>query len=370
MAGLNWLINGWGTWLAFKQFTSKVRLIPDDDLPSVSILKPLKGVDPGLHENLESCFHVNYPRFEILFSVSSPNDPAALLIQPLLEKYPNVNAKLIISNQEVGPNPKVNNLLASYKLATHDVVLISDSNIRVSPDYLRNLVPDLTPDVGVITAVVAGTHPNGLGGYLEASYLNTFFARWMFLARVFSFESVVGKSMLFKRSTLERFGGLKTLSGYIAEDYMTGHAMKKLDLKVEIMRSPVRQYLGHYSFSSFWKRHIRWGRIRKSIAPLAFIIEPLFFSSVTSLFFALAISQWFGFHFGLAWTIHMTAWWIMDSFLCSLIDQFSWKLILAWWVREVIAIPIWLAILLGNTVDWRGKDYRLLPGGLLEGIAK
>ena len=158
---------------------------------------------------------------------------------------------------------------------SHDWVLISDSNVRVNPDYLKRLVAHLSPGVGMVTAVIAGQDASGVGGNLEATYLNTFYARGMNIAAGFGRVCVVGKSMLFQRSTAKRFGGMRTLGCYLAEDYMAGEAMRRLGLQVVIACDPVEQVIGEYSFDSFWKRHLRWGRIRKRHGMSAFALEPL-----------------------------------------------------------------------------------------------
>lgn len=364
---LNWAIMGWGTWLAFRLFRKKNTELQPTDLQPVSILKPLKGIDEGLYENLESFFQIRYPKYELLFSVTEENEPAIPLIQKLMEKYPEVDASLVCAPQAVGFNPKIANLMSVYDRTKYDLVLISDSNIRVRPRYLLDLIPDLKGSTGIITAIVAGVSPRGVGGWLEASYLNTFFTRWMVVTKKIGFPSVIGKSMLFKKSTMQRFGGLKTLGHYIAEDYMAGHAIQKLDLKVELMRSPIDQYIGLYSFDKFWGRHLRWGRIRKSIAPLAFLIEPLFFSSVSGLIGAFALDSLFGFNWLGCWLLHLLIWGCLDSFIYSLMDRVSWKSLMAWAFRESLAVPLWVSILCGSTVFWRGKNYRLLRGGLLSG---
>lgn len=358
---------GWGTWLAFKLF-QKRRLVGDSTgrFP-VSILKPLKGKDEGLLENLESFFNLQYPCYEILFSVNEEADPAIPVVRELIKKYPFVDAGLVCDPQNTGPNPKINNLVSIYERSKYDVVLISDSNIRVKPDYLNELIPDLKESVGIITAVVAGISPSGLGGWLEASYLNTFFNRWMVLTKKLGFPSVVGKSMVFKKSTLKRFGGLKTLGQYIAEDYMAGHAIQKIDLKVELMRAPIHQYIGRYSYDQFWARHLRWGRIRKSIAPFAFLIEPFFFSTISGVLGAYALNHLCGFSPVWVAILHMLGWAFLDALIYSLMDGFSWKALFAWAYREGIAPLLWISVLRGNTVFWRGKNYKLLRGGLLNG---
>ncbi len=365
---LNWILLIWGTQLAFKKF-KKQPVTPRSSYPPVSILKPLKGADEGLFENLKSFFEIDYPEYELIFSVTNEKDPAVKVVEQLLQIFPQRNTQLLFEKRETELNPKINNLLKAYEVARHEIILISDSNIRAKKDYLKNLLPDLTPQVGIITAVVAGTHASSLGGWLEASYLNTFLSRWMILTKQLGFPSVVGKSMIFRKETLKRLGGLKTLGSYIAEDYMAGHAIQKLDLKVEFMQSPIPQYIGNYGVNEFWARHVRWGRIRKSIAPFAFLIEPFFFSGVSGVLGASAASFFWQIHPGIFFAQHLIAWAILDLFLFALMDRFSWKSLGAWILRKALALPLWIKILLGNQVKWRGGDYRLLQGGLLAGEA-
>jgi ceramide glucosyltransferase len=262
-------------YLALKHFS---RAAPHLDLPfalfPVSILKPLKGSDEGLFENLESSFLLDYPEYELIFSVADERDTATSVVRKLMARYPRTRAKLIVGDVEVGTNPKVNNLIRSYAGAAHDWLLISDSNVRLAPDYLRKMMAHIENGVGMVTSVVSGNGAEGVGGCLESVYLNTVYARGMILTAALGRPCVMGKSMLFQRSTADRFGGLKTLACYLAEDYMAGEAIRKLGLKVVVASEPVRQIVGSHSIGAFWSRHLRWGRIRKAQAPLAFLIEP------------------------------------------------------------------------------------------------
>ncbi len=358
----------YGTWLAKKGFDSQP---PHLDAPfglfPVSILKPLKGAENGIRENIESFFELDYPQFELLFSVSDPKDPARRLVESMMERYPRVKARLFVGQIEAGPNPKVNNLMISYQMASHDLILISDSNVRVNQDYLKRLVAHLDAGVGMITSVVAGTDAATLGGRLESIYLNTFYARWMVVAAAGGQPCVVGKSMLFSRKTAQRFGGIKTLARYLAEDYMAGVAVRRLGLKVVIASDPVRQYIGKYAFKDFWHRHLRWGRIRKSQAPLAFLAEPLsgcLFSGVAG---AWAISHLFGASFANALAIHFACWFFCDLQLAIRLERdIHIAMPIVWLAREILAIPMWLHTALGKTVLWRGRKLALQPGGLLE----
>ncbi len=355
----------WGTWFALRQF--RTLSVKPTHFPPISILKPVKGVEQGFVESLEVFFALDYPVYELIFSVADGNDPAVAVIKGLQEKYPRCPSLLVIGSEEIGPNPKINNLVKPYRLARYDMLLISDSNVRVSADYLRNIVSHHRPGVGVVTAVVAGTFPKGLGGALEATYLNSFYARWMQMASACGESFVVGKQMLFRRSDMDRFGGLHNLGCYIAEDYMAGKAMRRLGLKVVIAPQPIQQFIGQYGLGDFWKRHLRWGRIRKAQAPLAFVFEPFFFSLLSGVIGAITFQHWWGVPWPTFIGIHLLVWLLFDL---KLMQQLESKLTLSmvgsWALRELLAFPLWVHMALGNSVDWRGKRFRIRNGGLVE----
>lgn len=329
----------------------------------VTILKPLKGVDPGLRENLEGFFRLDYPGFELIFSVADARDPALALVQSLKAGFPGIPCRIVIGEQGRGGNPKVNNLVRAYDLASHDWILISDSNVRVKPDYLKRFVAHLDNDVGLVTAVVRGSGAEGFGARLETAYLNTFYSRGMVIANKAGHPCAVGKAMLFNRSTAKRFGGIATLDRYLAEDYMAGEAMRALGLKVIIATDPVTQHLGHSSFKDYWLRHVRWGRIRKAQEPLAFLLEPLGSHLLPAMIGALALKT-----LGVPWLLpfagHLLIGLASDSLLASRIGgSFHWH---AWAARELLALPLWLYTACGKTVQWRGRKMTIRMGGLLE----
>lgn len=357
-----------GTGYALRQLAKK--LTPPDVLPAVSILKPLKGVEAGFDENVGSFFALDYPAYEILFSVADANDPAARAVGKLMAAHPNVAARLIVGARELGPNPKVNNLLQSYDAARFDVLLISDSNIRVAPDYLKRVIAHLKPDVGVVTAVVAGRDGRGLGGLLETTYLNSFYARWMQVAAATGKACVVGKQMLFRRSTMDRLGGIATFGRYLAEDYMAGEGMRRLGLKVVIGYAPVPQFVGRHDLGAFWSRHVRWGRIRKAQAPLAFAVEPLMGPILSGVAGAAALHGLFGIPVGYALTAHLGAWCACDLALMTALEKrVRPKNVVGWILREALHLPLWIHIASGQGVNWRGNRLTLRAGGLVERAA-
>lgn len=336
----------------------------------VSILKPLKGADVGLRENLESFFLLDYPEYELIFSVASSDDPACAIVRELIIENLDVQARLIVGEVDAGPNPKVNNLLRGYAGARHDLILISDSNVRVDSEYLRRCVELMGPNVGIVTAAVTGQDPQGLGGRLEAMYLNTFYARWMVAAGHFGFPTVIGKSMLFSKTTAARFGGIKNLSSYLAEDYMAGQAMLHLGLEIRVMNDPVPQVIGYSTLSAFWQRHIRWGRMRKNMQFVPVMGECLSNSMGAALILGAALWILTGSLHPIILALHFSLWFLCDFLLMIRIStQVTTSLPVYWMAREVLSIPMWLHVMSGNTVLWRGRRMKLEAGGSLAQIA-
>lgn len=365
LAGLSLTI--WGALLGFKHFyvqrNRKLKL-----KSPVTILKPLKGLDSDLPDNLKSFFEMDYPQYQIILSVDHESDPATNIARELIEAYPHKDATLIVGDKKVGLNPKINNMIRGYQDAKYDHILISDSNVRVKPDYLKHMVSSLQGKVGVVTSVIVGKHAHGLGGQLEATYLNTFYAKSMFLAKRFGHSCVIGKSMLFRKSTAERFGGLASLKNYLAEDYMFGLATQRLGYKVAYAAKPVTQHIGHYTFKDFWSRHLRWGRIRKSHAPFAVAIEPL----LSSAFFDASLFSYAASEICLisplrAFILYFFIWGILDHMVhFALRRKIKPFYPLVWILREMMFLPLWIHTVMGQTVNWRGTIYKLKQGGLLE----
>lgn len=356
-----------GTYLALKKFGDKKRSRKDYSKFPVTILKPLKGTDEGLEANLESFFEIDYPNFELIFSIADYYDPAHEVVKKLCKKYQNINAKIIVGIVNVGTNPKINNLISAEGQASNDLILISDSNIRVGPEYLYRVVDEYGPNVGIVTGVVAGTHPSGMGGQLDALFLNTFYARGMNLANWSNKPCVIGKSMFYSKKTAKRFGGLKVLGNYLHEDQMAGEAMAKLGLKIVLMSEKVPQYIGYTSLKSFWDRHIRWGRIRKNHTPVFFLLELLQNSVFAGLVGALG-AYLLGIPFMTFFGTYLLLWMCADILLYLALNDFRLPVLfpIHWMIRESLTIPMHIQVLWGNHVHWRGQKLTLEVGGLVQ----
>lgn len=337
-------------------------------LPPVTILKPLCGWDGGLKENLETFFQLDYPQFQIIFCLVEPDKTIYSIVESLMKRYPQVDVQINVSIGQRARNPKINNLQAAFQAGKFDVMLISDSNVRVERDYLKQMVVMLRGKVGVVTSPVKGIGQKFAGGHLESIYLDTYLKRWIYISNRLGKPIVLGKSMLFRRSVLNQLGGIEHLKDMVAEDYATSRLMCDGGFQVAILKTPVQQYLGDFNLRSFWARHVRWGRIRKSCEWKAFLMEPLSNALISGLLGAFAWRWFLGGQGVLVFlSLHLIVSAMAELKVSEHSRRFSDRIFFfgSWLFLELITLPLWIHSLCGRTVLWRGNRLRLYPGGRL-----
>jgi ceramide glucosyltransferase len=243
----------------------------------VSVLKPLCGADDSLKENLETFFRQDYPDFELIFGVQGNSDPAIAVVRELKAFHPDVRCRLIIHNGGRGINPKVSNLRAMLESGSHDVVVISDSNVTVEPGYLSEMVDHLHADrVGLVTSLVAGVGERSLGATMENLHLNGPIAGCVAASQLVGGNTlVVGKSVMFRRSVFERLGGFASVANILAEDYVMGRMFHSAGYRVRLCSAPVKNVCQKTGVGSFMRRYIRWGLMRSRMKALLYPVEPL-----------------------------------------------------------------------------------------------
>jgi ceramide glucosyltransferase len=251
--------------------TASARPVP------VSVLKPLCGADDSLHENLETFFRQDYPDYELIFGVQGVDDPAIAVVRKLKAEYPQVRCRLVIHNGGRGINPKVSNLRAMLEAGSHDVVVISDSNVRVEPGYLTEMAARLSEDnVGLVTSLVAGVGERSLGATMENLHLNGPIAGCVAASQVVGDNTlVVGKSVMFRRSVFERLGGFASVANILAEDYVMGRMFRSAGYRVRLCQTPVKNVCQKTGVKSFMRRYVRWGLMRSRMKALLYPVEPL-----------------------------------------------------------------------------------------------
>jgi ceramide glucosyltransferase len=250
--------------------------MPAAPLPAVTILKPVKGAEPGLYENLVSLAAQDFPEFEMLVGAEDARDPGLAVARQVQRDFPEVRVRIFAGARRWGLNPKVNLLAFLAERALHDTVLISDSNVRVCPAYLRETAVELTrPGVGLVTNVLAG-HGEGGGAMLENLHLNSFIASASSLVRVASGRAcVIGKSMMFRLSDLAELGGFWAVRNVLAEDFVIGRSFELAGYEVALSPYVVGTINDGWTLERFVNRHLRWAQMRRRVAPVAYFGEVL-----------------------------------------------------------------------------------------------
>ena len=232
--------------------------------PPVSLVRPLCGIDNYAADTLRSTFALAYPRCEILFCVASAKDPVVPLIESLLAEHQQAGARLLIGDERVSDNPKLNNVLKGWRAASHDWIVIANSNVLMPPDYIELLFANWRADTGLVASPPIGCRPQGVWAELECAFLNTYQARWQYLADTLGFGFAQGKTMLWRRTDLERAGGIAALAKEVAEDAAATKIVRGAGLKVRLIDRPLAQPLGYRSAIEVWNRQVRWARLRRA----------------------------------------------------------------------------------------------------------
>ncbi len=231
--------------------------------PPVSILKPLKGTDPGMYESFRSHCLLNYPDYEIIFGVSDRNDPAVAVVERLKAEFPKQQIILMVCKQQLGANIKVSNLAQMVTEARHEYLVVSDSDIRVGPDYLRRVTePLIHPEIGLVTCLYRGIAASNLGSHLESIGISTDFAPGVLAARIVErgIHFGLGSTLAFRRADLAAIGGFESFAGYLADDYELGRRISELGLQVVLSSEVVDTFLPLYSLAEFIRHQLRWSR--------------------------------------------------------------------------------------------------------------
>jgi len=241
--------------------------------PAVSIVRPLRGLETFSEETLGSSFALNYPSYEILFCVQCANDPVIPLVERLMAAHPHIPARLLVGDDYVSVNPKLNNCVKGWDAARHAWVVLADSNALLPPDYIQTMLAAFRDDTALSISMPIGSRPKGFWAEVECAFLNTFQARWQYGAEAVGIGFAQGKNMMWRREVLERAGGIRALGAEIAEDAASTKIIRAQKMKVRLVDMPFEQPLGHRSAREVYSRHVRWARLRRVTFPVYFAPE-------------------------------------------------------------------------------------------------
>lgn len=331
------------------------------DAAPISILKPLAGLDDGLEENLATFFEQDYPAFEILFAVRRADDAAVPVVETLRARYPAVPSRLIVTGEPPYPNAKVFSLDRMLAAARHGLVVMSDSDVRVTPDFLRTLAAEFQdPALGLATCPYRAAPGRSFWSTLEAVGLNTEFIGGVLVARMLEgMKFALGPTIAARRETLERIGGFDRLKDYLAEDFVMGKLAAEAGFGVILSSYVIEHRIGSQPFAANLRHRLRWNRSTRRSRPWGYagqvFTNPL---PLALIFWALAPSWWPVVAAAIA--LRAAAAWAGAAALGDRLVPRRWYLVP---LQDLAGFLVWLAGFFGDTILWRGRRYRVLPDG-------
>ncbi|CAH1772739.1 unnamed protein product [Owenia fusiformis] len=357
----------YGKWKLHKHPT----MPPEKGLPGVSILKPLTGVDPHLYSNLETFFKMEYPKYELLFCVGEEGDPAIMVAQSLIEKYPNVDSQLLIGGKIVGINPKINNMMLAYEAAKYDLILISDSGLRMSQDGLLDMVLHIERDnVGLVHQMPYVCDRKGFAGVLEKVYFGTQHAKMYLYANALGINCTTGMSCIMRKEILEDSGGLKVFGQYLAEDFFLAQATLQKGWQILLASQVAQQNPGTYSVTQFQNRIIRWTKLRAAMLPQFIFLEPLSECLTIGLLGSWSVVELFDWSPLGFFLVHTLLWFLQDYILLLVVNNgpitfTKFDFLIGWIFRELTSITLMIRAHASPTIEWRSRRFKLQWGGLV-----
>lgn len=343
--------------VAVQRFTATA-CRPTQCRPAVTVLKPLCGEEPLLEAALASICCQDYPRFQVVFGVQDKNDPALLAVRRVQQRFPACDITVTVNAALHGANRKVSNLINMMQEAQHDVLVFSDSDLHVPPDYLDRIVASLEqPGTGLVTSLCVGLPTMaGPAARLGATGISHLFLPGALLSRALGREDCLGTTMALRRDTLVRVGGLQSLVRHLADDNVLAQRVRQLGLRVGLASTVPMTSVPEGSLRALWQHEMRWARTIRALEPALFITSVLQFP----LFWAACVCV---LACGSAWSLGLFAIaWLVRALAALSINRW---LLQGW--RPGIAVPLWLlplrdvmsvsqvvASYLGARVVWRG----------------
>jgi ceramide glucosyltransferase len=285
------------------------------------------------------------------------------MVQRLIDSHPEVPARLLVGNDRISDNPKLNNVVKGWNAASHPWIVMADSNVLMPADYLQELFGTWATDTGVVSSPAIGSRPEGIWAEVECAFLNTYQARWQCFADDIGVGFAQGKTMLYRRDLIETAGGIRALGSELAEDAASTKIVRRQGLRVRVVNRPFAQPLGRRTAAEVWRRQIRWARLRRDTFMLFFLPE-LFSGSLPPLaaWTVLAVAN--DWPLMLALPAFVALWYGAEAALATAAGwQLSWRSPLAWLMRDALLPVLWCASWLGNGFVWRDNPMRIADRG-------
>ena len=336
--------------------------------PPVSVLKPLRGIEQNFCENLATFFRQDYPNFEIVFGLSDDGDAARWTIAQLQRDFPNVPVKVVTVSESSGTNPKMGKLDRMVAAASHDILVLSDADIRVASDYLRRVVRPLADDgIGLVTCLYRGVPAKPFLSLLESLSMCGDFAGQVLLARMIQgIRFGLGATMVTRKRQIAQIGGIAKWADYLADDYILGREIAAAGFRIHLSSAVVETVLPRRTALQTFHQQLRWARTIRACSPAGYP-GLIFVFGVPLALAALAFEP----HsvealvtLAAVLLARFLAAFAAGGIVCRdrVLARYFWLLP----IRDFLALGIWVLSFFGRKVVWRDARFRLLPGGKIE----
>jgi ceramide glucosyltransferase len=328
----------------------------------ISVLKPLAGLDEGLEENLRSYFEQDYSEFEILFAVRSELDSAVPIVRALLQQYPAVDAKLIITGEPPYAHAKVFSLKCMFDEARYDLIAMADSDVRVHPDFCRRLAAEFEEErLGLVTCPYRAVAGNSLWSQLEAIGMNTDFHAGIFTAVMMEgAKFAVGPTIVARRNVLAALGGIERVKDYLAEDYMLGRIASELGFEVRLSSYVVEHRIGSEHMRVNFAHRLRWARSTRRSRPWGYLGQFFTYSLPVGMLAIWASPE--------SWPL-LSITVVLRAFSAIAVSEGILGVEVPWFllpVQDTVAFLFWIAGFFGKSIQWRGQRYTLNRDGTMQ----
>jgi ceramide glucosyltransferase len=331
-------------------------------LPPISVLKPLCGQDDRLEENLRSFFTQDYPEYEILFAVHRLDDPAVSVVEKVRDEFPQgPRVHLTETGMPIVPNAKAHSLGYLVAQAQHSILVMSDSDVYAPRDLLRRVAAEFQDSVGVVTCSYRAMPGQGFWSRLEAIGMNTEFLAGVLVAwLVGEMDFALGPTLAARREVIEAMGGFAELGHYLAEDFVIGNRAPRLGYRVVLSSCVIEHRIGSQTFKGNLQHRLRWARSTRRSRPAGYWGEIFTNPIPLALLLCLAAPRLWPLVVVTALFRGLAAWSTAEWVLHDPLTRRRWWLIP---FQDLISFLVWVAGFFGNTIDWRGRRYKLLRDG-------
>jgi ceramide glucosyltransferase len=339
-------------------------------MPPVSVLKPVHGKEARIQENIESFFRQNYAEYEVLFAADEPDDAALPVIREICARYPHIPSRILITGQPLWPNAPNYCFHRLTEVAAHDILVTSDSDVEVAPDYLRDVVtPLLDPKVGAVTCVFRGKSAGGIWGALDAIGQTVEFTAGVLIVNLLEgMKFGLGPTIALRKDSIGKIGGYAACREYLSNDFVVGNFIYKAGFRVVLSSHVIDHVSPPMTFRQMWERQLRWAMGTRYSRPKGHLGTGLTFAVPYGILGLVAASllghPWLGVVlFAASLLNRMAECWFVGW--CAARDPVARRWVLLYPLRDLHGFIIWCASYLFKRSLWRDNNYVLLKGGRL-----